>query len=194
MAKKTPKPPVKPDRNAGNAISRMPRKVRDAVSHAIEDGADWRKVAAICNQHGHPGVRPTNVTNYRKGAHQDWIRKEERMEAIRRDSETTAAVVQHYVQNGGSPAEAGLLAASEIMAQALNGLGPETMRMLVAADPKALFSVTRELARVAKLLTVKQALDANTPKETASGPGLTEEEQAAKVVELVDAALFTKSK
>jgi hypothetical protein len=194
MAKKVPKPPVKPDRNAGSAISRMPRKVREAVSHAIEDGADWKKVAAICNQHGHPGVRPQNVTNYRKGAHQDWLRKEERMEAIRRDSETTAAVVKHYVSNGGSPAEAGLLAASEIMAQALNGLGPEAMRMLVAADPKALFSVTRELARVAKLLTAKQAIEASTPDETQAGPEMTEEERDAKVVELVDKALFTKGK
>ncbi len=180
-------------RTAGDAISRMPRKVRDAVSTALVDGADWRKVAAICKDHGFPGVEAQNVTNYRKKAHQDWLAREERMEAIQRDSEATAQVVRHYVENGGSPAEAGLLAASEIMASALNGMGPEALKMLIATDPKALFGVTRELTRVAKLLTAKGVISASLPAapgETAET--MTEEEKAALVVKLVDQALFSK--
>ena len=182
---------VKEARNAGHAISRMPRAVRDKVSHCIEDGGDWRDVAKICKAAGFPGVRAQNVTNYRKGAHVDWLRKEERLEAIRRDSDATAAVVKHYVTNGGSPAEAGLLAASEIMAQALNGMGPEAMKLLIATDPKALFSVTRELARVATLLTAKQAFEALTPAEETM-PEMSEEEQMAKVIEMVDIAMGIK--
>jgi len=184
-------------RNPGHAISRMPRAVKDAVSNAIEDGADWKAIREICAKAGFHGVRPQNVTNYRKGHHQEWLRKQERLEAIRRDSDTTAAIVEHYVKEGGSPAEAGLLAASEIMAQALNGLGPETMQILIADDPKALFSITRELARVAKLLTAKQVIahnvEAASPEEVA-GPELSEEEQNAKVVAMVDAALGLKRK
>jgi len=148
------KPPLKKAaRTAGHAISRMPRNVRDKISRCIEDGGDWRGVAGICKEVGYPGVRPQNVTNYRKGAHQEWLHKEERMEAIRRDSDATAAVVMHYSENGGSPAEAGLLAAAEIMSKALNGLGPEALQVLIADDPKALFGITRELARVAELIS-----------------------------------------
>lgn len=179
-------------RNAGSAISRMPRKVRDEVSRALVDGATWKAVAKICARAGYDGIQPQNVTNYRKGSHQEWLRREERMDAIRRDSESTAEIVRHYVANGGSPAEAGLLAASEIMAQALNGLGPETMQILIADDPKALFSITRELTRVAKLLAAKGIIAAATPAAKDAGPVLTPEEQAARVVELVDAALFAK--
>lgn len=183
-----PKAAKKEARNAGHAISRMPRAVRDKVSHCLEDGGDWHDVAKICKAAGFPGVRATNVSNYRKGAHEDWLRKEERIEAIRRDSESTAAVVQHYVTHGGSPAEAGLLAASEIMAQALNGMGPEAMKLLIATDPKALFGVTRELSRIAKLLTAKQAIAALTPEPEAL-PEMSEEEQMAKVIEMVDVAM-----
>lgn len=179
-------------RNAGSAISRMPRKVREAVSLALVDGATWKAVAKICKAAGFDGIQPQNVTNYKKGSHQEWLRREERMEAIRRDSESTAEIVRHYVDNGGSPAEAGLLAASEIMSQALAGLGPEAMQILIADDPKALFAITRELARVAKLLTAKSVIAAAMPATKDSGPQLTEAEQAAKVVELVDAALFAK--
>jgi hypothetical protein len=180
-------------RNAGQAISRMPRQVRDEISHALEDGADWKAVKAICEKHGYKGLRPQNVTNYRKGAHQDWVKREERMEVIRRDSEATAQIVRHYVANGGSPAEAGLLAASEIMSQALVGLGPESMQILIADDPKALFGITRELARVAELLNKRsEAAAAAATPDAPPADTMTEEEKAAMVVKLVDQALFSK--
>ena len=179
-------------RTAGDAISRMPRKVRDAVSTALVDGADWRKVAAICKDHGFPGLQAQNVTNYRKGEHQKWLAREERMEVIRRDSEATSQIVRHYVDNGGSPAEAGLLAASEIMSQALVGLGPEAMQILIADDPKALFGITRELSRVAELLNKRREAAAAAATPDAPAETMTEEEKAALVVKLVDQALFSK--
>ena len=177
-------------RDAGCAISRMPRKVRDAVSRALVDGADWKAVRDICNAAGYPGVRPQNVTNYRKGAHRDYLAREERIESIRRDSEATAAVVSHYVEHGGSPAEAGLLAASEIMSKALVGMGPEMLQELMATDPKSLFGITRELARVAEMLGRKAAIS-NLKSEISNGgeAALSEEEQNARVVAAVDAAL-----
>lgn len=182
MKKKTEAPKI--GRNAGHAISRMPRAVRDKVSHALEDGADWKGIRRICGEAGFPGVRPQNVTNYRKGAHEDWLRKEERVEAARRDGEETAAVMRHYVSEGGSPAEAGLLAAAEIMSKALRGLGPETLQILIADDPKALFGITRELSRVAELLN-KKGQDAKTQdtREEAA-PVLTPEQRAAAMKEI----------
>ena len=170
-------------RTAGAAISRMPRKVREEVSNALEDGADWRKISALCNGHGFPGVQAQNVTNYRKGAHQDWLVAEARIEALRRDSEATATVMRYYSQNGGSPAEAGLLAASEIMSGAIATMGPEVMAQLVADDPKALLGMMRELARVAELL--KKSQDAKPQlSEGDAKPTLTPEQRAAAMKEI----------
>lgn len=170
------------DRNAGNAISRMPRTVRDQVSRALEDGADWKTVRDICKAAGFPGVRPQNVTNYRKGAHQEWLKREERMEALRRDSETTAEVVKFYVENGGSPAEAGLITAAEMMNKAIADMDPGTMKELIAADPKALFGILRELRGLAELLRVKKqdrSLTAAPVEER-----LTPEQRAAAMKEI----------
>jgi len=176
-----------PKRNAGNAISRMPRAVREEVSRALEDGADWKAVRAICKEAGHPGVRAQNVTNYRKGAHQEWVARQERIEALRRDSEATAEVVRFYVEHGGSPAEAGLIAAAEMMNQALAGMGPETLAALIAEDPKAVFGMTRELARVAELLRAKAA-DGRAEQaggDTGDGqPAMTPEARAAALKEI----------
>ena len=180
---KSPTGPGSAPRDAGAAISRMPRKIRDSVSTALVDGADWKAVAKICQAAGFPGIRPQNVTNYRKGAHREWCQRQERLEAIARDSETTAAVVRHYAANGGSPAEAGLLAAAEIMASALAGLGPEAMQILIADDPKALFGIVRELSRVAGVLEKKSAALSSAPAADAA-PALTPEERAAAMKQI----------
>lgn len=160
----------------------MPRLTRDTVSRALEDGADWRDIAKLCEAAGHPGVRAQNVTNYRKGAHQDWLAREARIEAMRRDSESTAAVMRYYSENGGSPAEAGLLAAAEIMSGAISTMGPETMAQLVADDPKALLGMMRELARVAELLKKTKDTVAGAPVE--DKPTLTPEQRMAAMKEI----------
>lgn len=175
---------VSEDRTAGNAISRMPKAVRDQVSRALEDGADWKAVRDICKTAGFPGVRPQNVTNYRKKSHQEWLAKEERMAAIRRDSEATGDMVRFYVENGGSPAEAGLLAGAEMLSKAIAGMGPESLLSLAADDPKSVLAMMRELARVAELLRAKtQDLKTQDPKEAAA-PTLTPEQRAAAMKEI----------
>jgi hypothetical protein len=82
------------------------------------------------------------------------------------------------------------------MSKALNGMGPEALKVLIASDPKALFGIVRELSRVAKLLTAKGVI--SDAKESAGaadeGPQLSEEEQQAKIVAMVDAALGIKGK
>jgi hypothetical protein len=181
-------------RAADQAISRMPRAVRDQVSRALEDGADWKAVRDICRTAGFPGVRPQNVTNYRKKSHQEWLAREERIESLRRDSETTAEVVKFYVENGGSPAEAGLIAAAEMMNKALSDMGPEIMSQLIADDPKAVLGIMRELRGLAELLRVKKQDSQGAPAAADAAPALSEEEQNARVVAMVDAALGLKPK
>jgi hypothetical protein len=197
MKKGMPKPTKKAakrdaQRTAADAINRMPRDVRAAVSEAILDGADWRKVAKICAGHGFAGVTPQNVTNYRKGGHKEYLLRQDRIEAIRRDSETTAALVDHYVKNGGSPAEAGLLASAEMMSQALAGMGPEALKILMATDPKALFGVTRELARIAELLAKKTKEAGEAPPPVAPPETMSDEERDKRIVDAVDRALGIK--
>lgn len=177
-------------RTAGNAISRMPRKVREEVSRALVDGADSRAVRKICEAQGYPGVRAQNVTNYRKGAHQDWLRREERIEALRRDSEMTAEVVRFYSENGGSPAEAGLLAGAEMLSRAIAGMGPDELRSLIADDPKAMLAMMRELSRVAEMLRKTDRKTEDAPVDDA--PAMSAEEQQRRIIDMVDAALGLK--
>jgi hypothetical protein len=171
------------DRNSGAAISRMPKAVRDRVSTALVDGADWKAVRKICEAAGNPGVRPQNVSNYRKGAHKEWLAREERMEALRRDSEGTADVIKFYIEHGGSPAEAGLLTAADMMQKALADMGPESMKQLLADDPKAVLGIMRELRGLAELLG-KKSQEAKSQPQDAGKPTMTPEQRAAAMKEI----------
>lgn len=182
------------DRNAGSAISRMPKVVRDAVSRALEDGADWKQVREICARAGHPGVRAQNVTNYRKGAHKEWLAKEERIESLRRNSEQTREAIRFYAENGGNPAEAGLLAAAEMMHKVIEDMGIESFQVMAADKPEIVFKMLKELRGFASIMGKHTATVAATPAPAETGPEISEEEQNARIVAAVDAALGIKRK
>ena len=105
-------------RTASAAISRMPAKVQDEVSRCLDNGGTWKDAAVICDRAGYPGVNAQNVTNYRKGAHQEWLQRKERLEAAQAQYAWKVDLVSKYAEDGG-PAEAGLAAALEMLEYAL---------------------------------------------------------------------------
>lgn len=142
--------PAKPRRTAADGLSRFTSEAeRREVNSALDRRATWREVATICAKHGRKGITSQNVTNYRQSADRaDWMRKQERLEAIRRESELTAEIVRHYAESGGSPAEAGLLAASEAITRAIvDGLGEATLAEMVA-DPAKLMRALDLLTKI----------------------------------------------
>lgn len=152
----TAKATTKAPRTASDSIARMPRAIRDKISSALTDGCTWRTVAKIAAEAGYKGVNAQNVSNYRKGGHLDWLRNEERLEVIRRESDTTAHILRFYAEHGGSPAEAGVLAASEIMAKALSGMDAGTLQILMADDPSQFLKIAGSLVNISKFLEEKK--------------------------------------
>lgn len=170
-------------RTAGHAISRMPRAVRDRVSRCIEDGGTWRDVAAICAEAGFLGVRATNVTNYRARAHKEWLAREDRLESVRRESDVTAAIMREYAANGGSPAEAGLLRAAEILTEALQGMSAGDLRALVAEEPGKFFGVVQGLSKIVGMVQKERhTAPAATPAPEGGGEAAKDPREAIREI------------
>lgn len=132
-------------RTASAAISRMPAKVQDEVSRCLDNGGTWRDAAAICERAGYPGVNAQNVTNYRKGAHLEWLRRQERLETARAQYAWKVDLVRKYAEDGG-PAEAGLAAALEMLESALSGVNAGDIKSLIADKPEKIFAVIKTLS------------------------------------------------
>lgn len=180
---------MKPSRTAADGLSRWKTEAeRREVNEALDRGATWREVAGICARHGRRGVTSQNVSNYKKsGDRRRWLALRERLEVIRTESELTSAILRHYADEGGSPAEAGLLAASEILAGALSGFESQSLRDRLAIDPKAILGIVRELARIVAALGPKDP--AAAPPNPAQAPAVSEAERAAIIASAVDKAL-----
>jgi len=180
----SPKQNKEDARTAADGISRMPKAVREKVSRAIVNGADWRAVARICKEEGHPGVTAANVSNFKKGAHKEWLAAEERIEAMRRNSEETREAMRFYAEHGGNPAEAGLLAAAEMMTRAIHGMGEASFQILVAEKPQAVFQMLKELRGFAELMQRKTEDNKTEDRREDPAEQMTPEQRAAALREI----------
>ena len=172
-------------RTAAAAISRMPARVQDAVSRCLADGGTWRDVASLCAAEGYPNVNAQNVTNYRKGAHKDWLARQERLVAARDRYAWKVDLLKKYTEEGG-PAEAGLATAMDMLEGALDGLDVSDIQTMIADKPgkmldiiKLMMSLRREMADIRRENREAAAAEAASQKKAQSGNGLTEEQIAA---------------
>ena len=131
-------------RTASAAISRMPAKVQDAVSRCLADGGTWRDVAALCDASGYPGVTPQNVTNYRKGAHREWLARQERLAQAQAAYSWKIDLLNKYKEDGG-PAEAGIAAAMDMLESARAEMDAEDIKGLIADKPGKIFDLMKML-------------------------------------------------
>ena len=70
------------DRRTGN-IAQLPSTVRDQVNQMLHDGCRYHKIIAWLNDNRHPGIKPNNLTRWRKGGYQEWL--DERRELAREE-------------------------------------------------------------------------------------------------------------
>ena len=154
-------------RTAADGLSRWrSQEERREVNGALDRNATWREVAAIRERHGRTGVSSANVTNYRKSQDRQW-----RMDAIRRESDLTATIMREYAERGGSPAEAGLLRASEILAEALGGIDASALKAMVSEEPQKIFSAVASLAKVAAMVQRERTEVRDAPAVSTAEPG-----------------------
>jgi hypothetical protein len=75
-------------RTRNGKIARLPEAIRERVNTMLNDGVRYRD---IINALGQPGASPLpypisemNLSNWRKGGHQEWLRRQEQLDLDRR--------------------------------------------------------------------------------------------------------------
>jgi hypothetical protein len=166
-------------RTAADGLSRWKTETeRREVNTALDRNATWREVAAICARHGRHGVTSANVTNYRQSTDRAaWRSHQERLAAIRQESELTAQVVRHYSEHGGSPAEAGLLAAAEVLTKVISSFPESDLRGMIQSDPRKFITAVDSLRAITGFIQRERADRPATPE----APQVSDEERARKL-------------
>lgn len=140
-------------RTAAESISRLPLARRDRVSALLEDGGTWRQVAALCASFGLAGVRPQNVTNYRRSpAHKTYLARQSAMGARRERNAIVKDLMALAIEEGLTPGEA---LAIEVGAQLQDVLAavdiPALLQRALDDDPSAALEIIRAAERLAKV-------------------------------------------
>ncbi len=76
---------VLPGRKRWGKIARMPFETREWLNEQIRDGMKYVEISAALKKKGFDGVTKFDLSTWRRGGHQDWLRDQERMAAIRND-------------------------------------------------------------------------------------------------------------
>jgi len=78
-------------------VARLPFDIREAVNNMIRDGATAAELNNILASKGFAKLNGTNWTNWRKGGYQDWLKEQDRIDAIRAKHET----IRRELEAGG---------------------------------------------------------------------------------------------
>ena len=64
-------------------IARLPEATRDQINHMLEDGMPYRTIIDKLRDSALPyAISEMNLSNWRRGGHQDWRRKQQDAELI----------------------------------------------------------------------------------------------------------------
>ena len=98
-----------PRRARNGKIARLPAEVRDLVNQMIYEGEFYSDIIAALKGLDYPGIRAQNLSEWRKGGFQDWLRDRREVEDLKLDREA----LLEMANNAGS--EASVAKANEIL-------------------------------------------------------------------------------
>lgn len=129
-------------------IARAPFEVRTQVNEMLRDGRMYESIIKFLGEKGIAGVNEQNLTNWKDGGFQDWLREQGRLSEMAAKREFALRIVQE--NEGSSIHEAGLqLAASQIF-ELLDGIDVPSMKEKLADDPENFSKIVSALARISK--------------------------------------------
>lgn len=129
-------------------IARAPYEIRKAVNEMLRDGHTARSVIALLDGAGIKGVSEQNVTNWREGGYQDFLKEQSRLEEMQFKREFAMEIVR---QNQGSQLqEATLHLAASQLYEALTDYDIGNLKNLLAEKPENYAAVVNSLAKLSK--------------------------------------------
>lgn len=133
------------DRRTGK-VARLTKEWRDVVCLMLRDGAEYKAIIHELEEHGFPGVSAQNLTNWKDGGYQDWLREQGRLDDMRMKREFAMQVVK---ENEGSKIHeaAQQIAASQIY-EVLTDLDPASISEKLKGNPEQYARLINALAKL----------------------------------------------
>lgn len=137
------------DRRTGK-IARLPHSVRTLVNEMIRDGRPYRDIIAWLKKDHGVEVEDKNLSNWRIGGHEDWLKEQERLQKYRLRAEVSIDIAKLAAETGTSLHEANLMVGASQINELLEEVDLEKLKEKCKDDPEAYVQLLTVSARMAK--------------------------------------------
>lgn len=147
------------DRRTGK-IARLPFETRTMVNEQLRDGLPYAQIIAFLAAKNFPGINEQNLTNWKDGGHQDWLKEQERLADMASKREFAMQIVKE--NDGSTVHEASLHLAASQLYDVLTDFDPSRLKDLLDEKPENYAAIANALAKLSKgNIEVQKYKDAN---------------------------------
>ena len=138
-----------PSSRRNGKIARLPRATRDMINKMLDDGLPYHVILDEIGEAGE-AINTQNLTNWKQGGYQDWLKQQELIERTRAQTEFAIDLLRETgdVDRALVLRTCELVAATQLL-DALMDHGDETVKKLLKDKPQSYFSILNIVCRLA---------------------------------------------
>ena len=145
---RTPDP--EPSSRRNGKIARLPKETRDMINRMLDDGLPYRVIIDELGEAGE-GLNTQNLTNWKQGGYQEWVKNQELIDRMRMQTEFAVDLLK---EAGSDVNPALILEACNLVGatQLLNGLmqhGDGILAKMLIDKPETYIRILNIIARFA---------------------------------------------
>jgi hypothetical protein len=129
-------------------VAQLPFATRTEVNTWLRDGITYVEICDRLEKAGFPGFSEQNVSNWKEGGHEDWLKEQERLADMAAKREFALEIVK--ANQGSKIHEASLqLAASQIY-DVITDFDPSTLKAALTGDPENYARLVNALSKLSE--------------------------------------------
>lgn len=132
-------------------IARLPAEIREEVNEMLYAGVEYPRIADWLAEQGHPGFIPMNISRWRDGGYEEWLKHQERLEQM--EAKTTYAVELAQSSDGAKFQEATLSLTAIQFFEVLNLFDPAKLAATLQTRPEKFPALINSLAKLTREVT-----------------------------------------
>jgi hypothetical protein len=139
-----------PSSRRNGKIARLPKETRDMINQMLDDGIPYHVIIDELGDAGE-GLNTQNLTNWRQGGYQEWVKNQELIEQTRAQTETAIELLRETdgAANAAKVVEACHMVGATQLMQALLDYGDEAVKNLLLDKPETYIRILNIVCRLA---------------------------------------------
>jgi hypothetical protein len=139
-----------PSSRRNGKIARLPKETRDMINRMLDDGIPYHVIIDELGAVGE-GLNTQNLTNWKQGGYQEWIKNQELIERTRAQTEHAIALLRETdgTANVAKVVEACHLVGATQLMEALLDHGDDAVKKLLVDKPDTYIRILNVVCRLA---------------------------------------------